>query len=126
MPNTRDKFFSQTGDKIQQLLNAIQPPFQTTQPVGGMLPNIMYNFGELSGDTTFLMAAPADNTIVNHYFWMFDTPSTAPTITWPAAITMWADGNAPTIGESTHYEVSVINGVAAIMAVELPTQSVGE
>lgn len=126
MSNNRDKFFTQTGDKIQQLLNAIQPPFQTAQPAGGMLPNIMYVLGELSGDTTFAFAAPTDNTIVNHYYFTFDTPSTAPTITWPAAITMWADGDEPTIEESTHYEVSVINGVAAIMGVKLPEEEEGE
>ena len=64
--------------------------------------------------------------IVNHYYFTFDTPSTAPSITWPAAITMWADGDEPTIEESTHYEVSVINGVAAIMGVKLPDEEEGE
>ena len=48
---------------------------------------------------------------VNHYFWMFDTGSTAPTVTWPTGIT-WADGSAPTVAASKHYEISVLNGIA--------------
>lgn len=115
-----DFSFTQPGQKIQQLLNAIRPPFATSQPVGGMIPNIMYVLGELEGDTTFEFAAPTDPTIVNHYYFTFDTPSTAPTITWPSSIRMWADGEAPSISENKHYEVSVLNGVAVSMEVELP------
>lgn len=117
MPNARDKQLTQNGAKIQQLLDAIQPAIQTTQPVTGMLPNILYNFGELEGDTTFLMATPEDATIVNHYYWMFDTPSSAPTITWPAGITAWFGGSAPTINADKHYEISVLNGIGAFMEV---------
>lgn len=92
-------------------------PAASSMPAGGFLPNVYYNLGELSGDTTFLMAAATDNTILNHWYWVFDTPSTAPTITWPAAITSWQGGSSPTVAASTHYEISVINGVAAYMEV---------
>ena len=76
----------------------------------------MYNLGTLAGDTTFTLAAATDNTIVNHYYWTFDTPATAPTITWPTGLT-WVGGSAPTVAASKHYEVSVINGIAAYMEV---------
>ena len=38
----------------------------TTEPAGGMIPNTLYNFGTLSGNTTFTMATPVDNTVLNH------------------------------------------------------------
>ena len=88
----------------------------TTQPSGGMLPNVFYNLGSLSGSVTFALAAATDNTILNHYYWTFDTPSTVPTVTWPAGLT-WAGGSAPTLAASKHYEISVINGIAAYMEV---------
>lgn len=95
----------------------IHPEVVTLQPAGGMAPNIVYELGTLSGNTTFTLASPADADIANHYFWTFATPSTAPTITWPAGITSWYGGNAPTISASKHYEVSVLDGVAICMEV---------
>ena len=92
------------------------PVIGSSQPSGGMLPNVFYTLGELAGDTTFTLATATDNTIVNHYYWTFDTPSTAPTITWPTGLT-WVGGSAPTLAASKHYERSVINGVAAYMEV---------
>ena len=88
-------------------------PVASTQPSGGMLPNVMYVLGTLSGSTTFTLASGTSG-IVNHYYWTFDTGSTAPTITWPSVITKWVGGSAPTINANKHYEVSVINGVGAI------------
>ena len=99
------------------IYNGIHPAVASAQPAGGMLPNVMYNLGELQGDTAFTFASPSDNTIVNHYYFAFDTPSTAPTITWPAAITAWNGGTAPTINASKHYEISVIDGIGVSMEV---------
>lgn len=96
---------------------AVHPDTQSSQPAGGFAPNIVYYLGTLSGNTTFALATPADATIANHYFWTFDTPATAPTITWPAGITSWYGGSAPTINASKHYEVSVLNGVGICMEV---------
>jgi hypothetical protein len=92
------------------------PAVGTSQPSGGMLPNVFYNLGSLSGSVTFALAAATDNTILNHYYWTFDTPSTVPTVTWPTGLT-WAGGSAPTLAASKHYEISVINGIAAYMEV---------
>lgn len=97
--------------------DTIHPEVVTSQPAGGMAPNIVYELGTLSGNTTFTLASPADADIANHYFWTFTTPSTAPTITWPAGITSWYGGSAPTISASKHYEVSVLDGVGICMEV---------
>lgn len=97
--------------------NEVHPAVGSSQPAGGMLPNVMYNIGTLSGNTTFAMASASDNTIVNHWYWTFDTPSTAPTITWPQAITSWNGGSAPTINASKHYEISVLNGIGTYMEI---------
>jgi energy-coupling factor transporter ATP-binding protein EcfA2 len=104
------------GKSEQDAYDIANPAVGSSQPSGGFLPNVFYALGELAGDTTFALATPADNTIVNHYYWTFDTPSTAPTITWPTGLT-WVGGSAPTLAASKHYEVSIINGVAAYMEV---------
>lgn len=90
------------------------------QPVVGMAPNTLYNLGELTADTTFLMGGAQDNTIVNIWYWTFSTGATAPTITWPQQITMWADGEAPAIEANKHYEISVMNGMATVTSAETP------
>lgn len=76
----------------------------------------VYQYGTLSGDTTFpALNTPTDLTVAHVYCWTFTTPSTAPTITWPTAITAWAGGSAPTINASKSYEVSVMDGFATII-----------
>ena len=94
----------------------MRPAIQNSQPVGGMLPNVLYNFGQLAGNTTFLLAAVSDAAIVNHYYWVFDTSSAAPTITWPSGLS-WFGGSAPQIAANKHYEISVLNGVGVAMEV---------
>lgn len=103
------------GDTMTLDLNHNHPAYYSkvlggAQPVGGFEPDVVYSLGTLSGTITFSLAAAVTGN-VNHYFWMFDTSSTAPTITWPAGIT-WADGFAPTVQASKHYEISVLNGIA--------------
>ena len=76
----------------------------------------VYQYGTLSGNTTFpALNTPTDLTVAHVYCWTFTTPSTAPTITWPSAITSWAGGSAPTINASKSYEVSVMDGFATII-----------
>lgn len=85
-------------------------------PPASMAPNTVYQYGTLSGNTTFpALATPTEPDIANVYCWTFATPSTAPTITWPVAITDWAGGSAPTINASKTYEVSVMDGLATII-----------
>lgn len=104
-----------SGDTITIDLNHNHPAYYSkvlggAQPVGGFEPDVVYSLGTLSGTITFSLASPVTGN-VNHYFWMFDTDSTAPTITWPAGLT-WAAGSAPTVAASKHYEISVLGGVA--------------
>ena len=108
------------NDTITLDLNHSHPDYYSkilggAQPSGGFLPDVVYSLGTLSGTITFTLAAAVTGN-VNHYFWMFDTDSTAPTITWPSNIT-WASGSAPLIAASKHYEVSILDGIAAIMEV---------
>lgn len=95
---------------------AINPAVESSQPQDGFLPNTFYDLGEITETVTFVLASPTDANIVNHYYWTFDTGSTAPTITWPSGIT-WNGGSAPTINASKHYEISVLNGVGCFMEV---------
>ena len=80
------------------------------------MPNVFYNLGELTGNVTINLASPSVSGILNHYYWTFETGSTAPTITWPNGIT-WVGGSAPTINASKHYEISVLNGIGTFMEV---------
>lgn len=112
-----DKTSDTKTSSPKSVYDEIHPSTQSSQPAGGFLPNVIYNLGTLSGNTTFALATPADSSVANHYYWTFDTGSTAPTITWPASITEWNGGSAPTINASKHYEISVLNGVGAFMEV---------
>lgn len=104
------------NDTITVDLNHQHPQYyskevETSNPSGGFLPDAAYNLGTLTGTVvTFALAASVTGQL-NHYFWMFDTGSTAPTVTWPSGIT-WADGSAPTVAANKHYEISVLNGIA--------------
>ena len=104
-----------TGAKA--VYDEIHPAVENSQPAGGFAPNILYELGTLTGTVTFTMASPTDATIINHYYWTFETSSTAPTITWPSGVTSWFGGSAPTVSASKHYEVSVLDGVGCFMEV---------
>ena len=95
----------------------VHPAVVSSQPAGGFAPNILYDLGTITGTVTFTMASPSDATIINHYYWTFETSSTAPTITWPTGITSWNGGSAPTIAASKHYEISVLDGVGCYLEV---------
>lgn len=94
----------------------VHPAVVTTQPSGGFAPNIFYRLGTITGSVSFTLASPSDNTIINHYYWTFETGSTAPTITWPSGIS-WLDGSAPTVSANSHYEISILDNVGAYMEV---------
>ena len=96
--------------------NKVNPAVASSQPSGGFAPNIFYNLGTITGTVTFSLASATDNTIVNHYYWTFDTSSTAPTITWPSGVS-WIGGSAPAISASKHYEISILNNIGTYMEV---------
>lgn len=91
-----------------------------TMPVDGMLPNVLYELGELDNDTEFVLAAPVEGE-VNHYYWTFDAANDI-TITWPADILIWNGDDAPEITAGNHYEISVLNGVGAWLESSIPTE----
>lgn len=80
-------------------------------------PNVVTDFGEID-DTpvTFSLGEGNGN---DHYFIVFETGATAPTITWPTGIRAWVGGSAPVIEANTHYEVSILDGIAAHLKAEL-------
>ena len=102
--------------------DAVHPATASSQPAGGMLPNVLYKLGTLTGNVTISFAVASDANIENEYKFTFTAGSTAPTITWPASITKWAgncvENGAPVIASSNYYEVSVEDGVAFIVEVE--------
>lgn len=98
------------------------PPKASSQPQGGMVPGIFYDLGTLTGAVTISLAAPSDASIANEYRFTFVAGSTAPTITWPASITLWGgnciDSGAPVIADGLTYEVSILDGRAIVIEFE--------
>lgn len=97
-------------------------PLQNSMPQSGMVANTVYELGELNSATTFALLPATDNTIANIWYWTFSTGSTDPMITWPQQITMWADGEAPTIEANKRYEISVMDGLACVVSADIPQQ----
>jgi len=101
----------------------VKPVSQSTIPSGGLLPGVLYNLGVLDSAVTINLATPVDSSVANEYAFTFYTGATAPTITWPNTILGWAGNcivnSAPEISASKFYEVSILNGMAAIMEVEV-------
>ena len=81
----------------------------TTIPATGLKPNVFYNLGTLSANTTFTLAA--STTVADEYMIQFSTGATAPTITWPTGIA-WFGGSAPAIDVNKTYQISIQNGLA--------------
>lgn len=99
--------------------NCYSKTAESSQPSGGMLPDVVYKLGTLTGATTFSFAASVSGK-VNHYYFTFTSDSTAVVPTWPASITSWS-GNCvdstthlPVIAASKTYEISVLDGNAII------------
>ena len=117
-------FTHRSGDTTTLDLNHVHLQYaakelvETTQPVGGMAPNTLYNLGTLSGAVTFTFAAPTDLTMRNEYMLTFDSGSTAAVPTWPNSITSWSgnclSNGVPDIKASKHYEVSVVGAYGVI------------
>ena len=99
------------GDTVTIDLNHDHNSVETEQPSGGFLPDVVYNLGTVTGTVEFSLASAVSGKI-NHYFWMFSTGGTAPTITWPSTGITWAAGEAPTVAANKHYEVSILGGIA--------------
>lgn len=79
--------------------------------------NKVYQFGTLTGSVTIppFASVPSGDNEAKIWCFTFETGTTAPTITWSAGITNWVGGSAPTINASKKYEVSVMDGIGAIL-----------
>lgn len=102
--------FSEKADKVIVMDASTLP--------SSLDPNKVYQMGTLTGSVTipaFSAVASGNNTEVKIWCFTFNTSTTAPTITWPAAITNWVGGSAPIIDASKKYEVTVMDGIGAIM-----------
>lgn len=109
---------TQTGSEVQAALDKIDAPNAAdVQPAGGMLPNVLYTLGTLSGIVSFRLSPALDDSRISHWYWTFDTGASVPVVAWPPEIGKWNGGNAPEIEPNRHYEVSVLNGVASCMVV---------
>jgi hypothetical protein len=82
-----------------------------------LAPNKVYQFGTLTGSVTIppFASVPSGDNEAKIWCFTFETGTTAPTITWSAGITNWVGGSAPTINAGKKYEVSVMNGIGAIL-----------
>ena len=80
-------------------------------------PNKVYQLGELTGSVTIPAFASVQSGDTEAKIWCFtfSTGATAPTITWPAGITDWADGAAPTIDASKKYQITVMDGIGSVI-----------
>lgn len=112
-----DKNSTVKAPSVKAYYEDAHPAMEYSQPVGGMLPNVFYDLGVLTGGVTVSLAPPPDAAILNHYFFVFRTGETAPTISWPQSIIGWINGGAPELMALTHYEISIINGYAAYLYV---------
>lgn len=103
----------------------VHPATASSQPAGGMLPNVLYKLGTLTGTVTISFAAASDANIENEYKFTFTADDPAPSITWSADIDRWVgscvESGAPVITAGNMYEVSVLDGIAVIL--EIDTQS---
>lgn len=118
-----DKADNTKASTPKSVYDFVKPASQNTMPAGGLLPGVLYNLGVLTGSVTIDLATPADASVANEYAFTFYTSTTAPTITWPSGILGWAgnciENYAPNIKASKFYEVSILNGIGAIMEVEV-------
>lgn len=100
---------------VKSIYDDAHPSIEYSQPAGGMLPNVFYDYGTLISNMTFTLAPPQDSSTINHYFFVFRTGTTVPTITWPNSIIGWVNGSEPELQASCHYEISILNGYAAYL-----------
>jgi hypothetical protein len=112
---------------VKEYVDGKDTKVYNSQPVGGMLPNAVYDFGIIDTDMTFTMAQTVPG-IANLWCWTFSTSSTTVNVTFPNDIVQWSGGSAPTIGKNKYYEIYVMNGYASCQEYDLPAsnQNIGE
>ena len=114
-----DKASNTKTSTPKSVYDFVKPAMQSSQPAGGMVPGVLYKLGTLTGSVTMTLATSTDSNVANEYMFTFTAGSTAPTITWPASVTMWAgncvDSGVPVITGGNSYEVSILDGNGLIV-----------
>lgn len=105
-------------DTLKELADAIvefayKIPKVTSIPQDGFSPNVFYSIGEISQDTTFVLATPEDNTVLNEYLIQFSIGNTVPIITFPNG-SSWLNGETPTLNANKSYQLSIIDNLAIL------------
>lgn len=72
-----------------------------------MLPHVLYVCGTMTSLTLALAANPTSDFVAEYHI-MFDSGSTATTVTYPSGI-KFPDGETPTIEANKTYEFSIVN-----------------
>ena len=103
------------GNKTGADLGLADMTAVVSNPTGSMLPNVLYNYGELSSNTTFTLAAATDNTVMNVWRWKFSTGNTVPTITLPSGLA-WEYGEEPVFEPNQIYLIVVTEGIAVCIS----------
>lgn len=110
-----DKLATNKAPSSKSFYDDIHPAIAYSQPIEGMLPNVFYDLGIITENTSIKIAPPTDPSVLNHYFFVFRTGDTAPSIEWPDSIIGWINGGEPTLEPLTHYEISIIGNYAAYL-----------
>lgn len=77
-----------------------------------IFPEMYIDCGTLEQNTTFELKGEKDNTIIKHYFIVFNANGDY-TLTWPSSLS-WRDDDPLEETESgKHYEVSILDGYAS-------------
>jgi len=99
-----------------------QIPVETSIPENNeLLPNVLYILGTITEDIDIDLAEPEDETIVNVYCLTFEIGDTVPVIHWLFdASYIWADGEAPSLEQNTHYEISVMDNLILVASAAIP------
>ena len=77
-----------------------------------LTPNTFHVWGEV--ESLELSLGEAQEGVANEYLFQFKSGGEATALTLPADI-IWANGDAPTIESKCTYQISILNGLAAVM-----------
>lgn len=91
---------------------------KTSVPSGGLLPDMFYNLGTISQNTTIDFADEPDDGLLHQYMMMFSV-SGSPTITLSEGIEKWMFGEAPSFSSGKTYLISVERGLAIYQEYEI-------
>lgn len=93
-----------------ELPTAVDCTLTDTSLTYGVLPNILYRFGEVDALSLAFLDGEADK--LNEYKFSFVSGETATVLTLPSDV-VWANGKALEVQPNASYAVTILNGVAS-------------